>query len=74
VVPGAPSAGQIPANRSFDGCPRYASSTRAMKQGIVLTLRGFPPAYSQNAVAGTMQRLLGDTRLANAGLRHCGCL
>jgi|ERR1700733_3353621 hypothetical protein len=31
-------------------------------------LRGFPSAYSQNAVAGTMQRFFGDSQPLQCGL------
>src|SRR5450432_47583 len=44
---------------------RGLSSAMANQVGI---LRGFASAYSQNAVAGTMQRFFGDNHVRQCGL------
>src|ERR1700684_4689853 len=61
LVPLTPRHGvHSPANAN-----RGLSSAMANHVGI---LRGFPSAYSQNAVAGTTQRFFGDSHPRQCGL------
>src|SRR5580693_5060268 len=64
---GAPFVPRIPRHdvHSPAKANRGLSSAMANQVGI---LRGLPSAYSQNAVAGTMQRFFGDSQPRQCGL------
>jgi len=61
LVPRIPRHGVHTPAKANKGRP----SAMANQVGI---LRGFPSAYSQNAVAGTMQRFFGDSQPCQCGL------